>query len=190
MPNVMAALRNISGAYKERKFRTSLPCHTPQCLADVYTARVSCNIRERKIWTHGEFSTWQNCLRGREPPKMYIQCIPAQETAKHPAKFGWRPLSDVGAVTLPRRETRWNLLGCLKLTNRSQPLVSKFTILSGHVENILLFNKFFPIVDTCLSCEDIAGQICAMVRRRRFFCIIFAFCIFTGPRAGHFRHAL
>ena len=32
----------------------------------------------------------------------------------------------------------------------------KFTILCGHVEEILLLNKFFPIVDTCLSCEDIA----------------------------------
>jgi len=32
----------------------------------------------------------------------------------------------------------------------------KFTILWGHVEDILLLNKFFPIVDTCLSCEDIA----------------------------------
>jgi len=33
----------------------------------------------------------------------------------------------------------------------------KFTILWGHVEDILLLSKFyFPIVDTCLSCEDIA----------------------------------
>ena len=30
-----------------------------------------------------------------------------------------------------------------------------FTILWGHVEEVLLLNKFFPIVDTCLSCEDI-----------------------------------
>ena len=26
----------------------------------------------------------------------------------------------------------------------------KFTILWGHVEDVLLLNKFFPIVDTCL----------------------------------------
>jgi len=32
----------------------------------------------------------------------------------------------------------------------------KFTILWIYIEDILLFNKFFPIVDTCLSCEDIA----------------------------------
>jgi len=41
------------------------------------------------------------------------------------AKFGWRPLVEYRAVTLPRRETRWNLQGCLKLTNRSQPVVGR-----------------------------------------------------------------
>jgi len=46
---------------------------------------------------------------------------------------------------------------------------SKFTILCGHVEEILLLNKFFLIVNTCLSCEDIARQTCGMVPRWRFF---------------------
>ena len=45
----------------------------------------------------------------------------------------------------------------------------KFTVLWGDVEEVLLLNKFFPIVDTCLSCEDIARQSCAMVPRWRFF---------------------
>jgi len=44
----------------------------------------------------------------------------------------------------------------------------KFSILRGHVEEILLLNKFFPTVDMCLSCEDIAQQSCAMVPRWRF----------------------
>jgi len=41
------------------------------------------------------------------------------------AKFGWRSLLDCYAVMLPRRESRWNSLGCPKLVNRSQPLVSR-----------------------------------------------------------------
>jgi len=62
----------------------------------------------------------------------------------------------------------------------------KFTILSGYVEEALLLNKFFfPIVDTCLSCEDIARQSCAMVLRWRFF----VSCICSEPRAAHFRPA-
>jgi len=41
------------------------------------------------------------------------------------AKFGWRPLLQCRTVTLPRRETHWNLQGCLKLVNRSQPVVGR-----------------------------------------------------------------
>jgi len=41
------------------------------------------------------------------------------------AQFGWRPLLECRAVTLPQRETRWNYVGCSKLTNRSQPLASR-----------------------------------------------------------------
>jgi len=41
------------------------------------------------------------------------------------ATFGWRPLLECRAVTLPRRKTRWNLQGCPKLANRSQPLVGR-----------------------------------------------------------------
>jgi len=40
----------------------------------------------------------------------------------------------------------------------------KFTILWGHVEEVSMFDKFFLIVDTCLSCENTARQSCAMVR--------------------------
>jgi len=41
------------------------------------------------------------------------------------ANFGWRPLLECRAVTLPRRESRSNWKGCLKLANRSQPLVGR-----------------------------------------------------------------
>ena len=44
----------------------------------------------------------------------------------------------------------------------------KFTILWRHVEDISLLIRFFPIVDMCLSCKDIARQSCAMVPRWRF----------------------
>ena len=40
-------------------------------------------------------------------------------------QFGWHPLLECRAVTLPTRETCWNLQGCPKLTNRSQPLVGR-----------------------------------------------------------------
>jgi len=49
---------------------------------------------------------------------------------------------------------------------------------------ILLFNKFFPIVDTCLSCEDTARQSFAMVPRRQIFGDFFC-PAFPGSRMQH-----
>ena len=44
------------------------------------TARVPCsnaaNIIERKTWTQSECCTWQNSVRGQDPPKMYIAYQP------------------------------------------------------------------------------------------------------------------
>ena len=62
----------------------------------------------------------------------------------------------------------------------------KFTILWRHVEEILLLNNFFPIVNTCLSCEDIARQICAMVPRWRFLAT-FLRPVFSASRAQPFQ---
>jgi len=44
-------------------------------------------------------------LRGKNPRK-YVYIVPAQQTAKHHAKFDSLPLSDVAAITKPKRETR------------------------------------------------------------------------------------
>jgi len=68
-----------------------------------------------------QLEMWANAqLDGR--PAEYRWC-PLFNTAK----FGWRPLLECRAVTLPRREScwSWNYLGCLKLTKRSQPLVGR-----------------------------------------------------------------
>ena len=43
-------------------------------------------------------------------------------------QFGWRPLLECCAVMLSRRESRWNLQGCPKLTKRSQPLVGRSSL--------------------------------------------------------------
>jgi len=102
------------------------------------------------------------------------------------AKFGWRPVLECRAVRLPRRKTRWNMQGCPKLANRSQPLVGRR---SPYYEDMWrryrCLTSFFPIVDTCVSCEDTVRQSCAMVPKWRNF----VSCIFSELRAAHFRHA-
>ena len=49
---------------------------------------------------------------------------------------------------------------------------------------LMLLNNFFPIVDACLICEDIARQSCAMVPRWRFLAT-FLGPAFAASRAQH-----
>ena len=113
-----------------------------------------------------------------------------------PAEYRWRPLFNAAVWLTPTTrvpcsnaaKTR-NPLKFAGVPQIGKPISAasgpKFTILSGHMEEVLLFNMFFPIVDICLSCEDIARQSYVMVRRWRFF----ASCIFSEPRAACFRPA-
>ena len=114
-----------------------------------------------------------------------------------PAEYRWRPLFNAAVWLTPTTrvpcsnaaKTRNPLkLPGVPQTNEKISAASgpKFTILWGHVGNILLFNKFFPIVDICLSCKDTARQIVRWCENGDFF----ASCIFSEPRAAHFRHAV
>jgi len=85
------------------------------------------------------------------------------------AKFGWRPLLECRAVTLPRLETRWNLLGVPQTRQQiSAASGPNFSILWGYVGRYCCL-RGFSIVDTWLACEDIAQQSCALVPRWRIF---------------------
>jgi len=114
VPNVMVALPNRGGAL----------CSTLQSLARTHCSSAVQTTRAQDL----EDAKWMLHLAkfhngARTPEKIVYQ--PRRWTAKHRARFGWLPLSDVAAVTLPRCETRWNLLGCPKLPDRSQPLVGR-----------------------------------------------------------------
>jgi len=70
------------------------------------------------------------------------------------------PLLECRAVTLPRRGTCWNYLGCSKLTKQSQPLVGRSSPYCGDMwRRYCSLTSFFPIVDTCLSCEEEASKV-------------------------------
>jgi len=74
MPNVMATQPNISGALCESSAIQFLVARRKFWLTPA--ARVPCsnaaNVGERKTWTQSEFCTWQNSVRGQEPPKVYL----------------------------------------------------------------------------------------------------------------------
>ena len=105
------------------------------------------------------------------------------------AKFGWRPLLDCRAVTLPRRDTRWNMIGCPKPASRSQPLVGRCSPYCGNVwRTYCCLTSFFQIVDACLNnCEETVRHSCAMVPRWRFFAS-FLRPVFSVSRMQHISH--
>jgi len=103
-----------------------------------------------------------------------------------PAEYRLRPLFNAAVWLTPTTrvpcsnaaKTRNPLkLPGVPQTNETNSAASgpKFTILWGHVGEILLLNKLFSIVNTCLSCKDIARQSCGMVPRWRFL------ATFLGP---------
>ena len=128
---------------------------------------------------------------GSKRPRKCIYSLPAQETAKHRAMFGWPPVSDVAAVTKERHETRWNLLGCHKLPNRSELLVGQSSPYCGDIwRRYCCLTSFFPIVDTGLSCENIAKLFDgAQMAIFGDFGVFFGSCISSEPHAAHFRPA-
>ena len=100
MPNLMAAQPYISGALCESSV---IPFLVPR----------------RKVWLTPAAGVPYNARRGRKVnfapgkipsggkiPRKCIYSVPALETAKHPAKFGWPVVRDVAAITKARRETR------------------------------------------------------------------------------------
>jgi len=132
---------------------------------------------------HKNLCTWQNkILLGGKSPGKCIYSAPAQEMVKYRAKFGWPQLSNAGAVTKPRHETRWNSLGCPTLIKPISAVSGPKLTISEDTWRRYCCLTSFPVVNICLSCEDTTQQHCAMVWRWR----IFATCIFSEPRAAHF----
>ena len=80
---------------------------TPQSLADPaagvpYSIAASIHVGDPRVGRKVNFAGGEIPSGGKSPRKC-IYSVPAQETAKHRAKLGWRPLSDIGAVTMPTR---------------------------------------------------------------------------------------
>jgi len=158
---------------------------TPQFSSTELPAQSLYHTMRRHLCLEGINNTrmWANAQRDGRPAQ-YRWC-----PLFNAAKFGWRPLAECRAVTLPRRETRWNKLGCPKLTKRSQLLVGRSSSYCRDMwRTYCCLTSFFPIVDTCLSCEDSAQQSCAMVQMA-IFCVVFASCISSEQHAAHYRPA-
>jgi len=147
------------------------------------------NTGECKTWTQSEVCTWQNSVRGQQPPKMYIWCtspgdgqrsctvwLASGERRRCSNEANMRnPLQFAGVPKHPKVKR------CQPLVGRSSPYCEDMW------RTYCCLTSFFPTVNTCRSWEDTAWQSCAMVHKLRFFCIVLASCISSEPRAARFR---
>jgi len=94
-------------------------------------------LRPHHVWKYGRHpvSDRWDCARKNNKTRMWANAQRDGRPAEYrwrplfnAAKFGWHPLLECRAVTLPKRETCWNLQGCPKLANRSQPLVGRSSL--------------------------------------------------------------
>jgi len=126
------------------------------------------------MFTHDSIMKWNKtrnvgwCLRDG--------CLAEYSPLFNAAKFGWRPILEWRAVMLQRRETRWNLQGCPKLTKQSQPLVCQSSPYCGD-----MWRRYCCLTSFFFNCKDIAQQSCAMVPRWQFF---MSFCVLYFQRAA------
>jgi len=170
MPNVMTAQSNIGGTVCDSSVIPFLVPRRKVWLTPA--ARVPCsnvaNIGERKTWAQSEVCTCQNSVREQKPPKMYIYYTSprdGQTSCKVWLAAGERHRFSNKAKT----QNPLKFAGVPHLANGSQMLLSRSSPYCKDIRRIYCnLTSFFPIVATCLPCEDISRQNCAMVLRWRF----------------------
>ena len=132
---------------------------------------------------HLKTRIWANAQRDVRPAKYRWRPL------FNAAKFGWHPILECRAVTLPRRETRWNLQGCPKLPDRSQPLVDRSSPYCGNMRRYCCLSSFFsdcrymPWLRRYSLTKLCDGAQMAIYWR------LFASCICSERRAAGFRPA-
>jgi len=161
------------------------------------------------------FSCWFLwCKRQPNAPSVVILCDSLTNTANvgrtcltrnvGQCPTWWLPCRTYVAPSVPRRivwlmlttwlpcsnaAKSWKLFKFAGVPQTGKPISAagglKFTILWGHLEDILLLNKFFSDC-RCVpfSCEDVAQQSCAMVPRWRFLAT-FLRPMFSASRMQH-----
>ena len=106
------------------------------------------------------------------------------------AKFGWHLWLECRTVTLPRHETRWNLLGCPNLPNWSQMLVCQSKPYCADIwRRYCCLTSFFSSSQYMPSLRRYSLTKLCDGAQTAIFCVIFASCISSKPRSAHFRPA-
>jgi len=116
-----------------------------------------------------------------------------------PAKYRWRPLFNAAVWLTPttrvpcsnaaKTRNRFKFAGVPQTRQQISAISGpNFTILRGHVEEVLLFNNFFLLSMHALVAKIQPDKLCKGAEMA-IFGEFFASYIFSEPRAVHFRPA-
>ena len=90
-----------------------------------------------------QFCTWQNSVTGQEPPKMYMYCTSTGD-GQTPCKVWLASIERRRFSNAAKTQKPLKFAGVPQTTRPIWAATGPmFTILWGHVEEILLLNKFF-----------------------------------------------
>ena len=121
---------------------------------------------------------WANAQRDGRPAKYRWRPL------FNASKFGWRPLL-VSCSNAAKTRNPFKFAG---VPQTRQKISAASRTSSPYCEDKwgrhCCLTSFFPIVDTCLRCKDIARQSCAIVPRWRFLA---TFCVLCFQRAASSR---
>jgi len=161
----------ICVVYRRAPSSVDLPGNRTLRLPFVSIALCSINVFRTRMWA--------NVQRDGRPAE-YSWCL-----LFNAAEFGWRPLLECRAVTLPTRESGWNLQGCPKLANRSQSLGGRS---SPYYEDMWGRHRWLTGFSDCRYMPQLRRysptELCDGSKMATF-CVLY----FSEPRAAHFRHA-
>jgi len=103
-----------------------------------------------------------------------------------PAEYGWRPVQrskvwltvlKCYAVTTPKRESHWNLMGCPNLTKQSQPLVGRSSPYCANRWRIYCcLTSFFRLLINALVAKIQPGKVvrcCTDCNFLHHFCVLY-----------------
>jgi len=136
------------------------------------------------------------CWQYRSPiykTRMWANAQPDGRPAEHrwhllfnAAKFGWRSLLDCRAVNAAKTRKPLKLPGVPQTTyNSSAAVVGRSSPYCWDIwRRYCCLTSFFPIVDTCISCEGVARQSCTMVCRWRLLAT-FLRPVYPASRVQH-----
>ena len=159
-----------------------VPCPLLQCRAVMLPKQ-----ENAKLGRKSEFCTWQNSDRGQEPPQMCIQYTSYPADGQTSCKVWLTSIERRRCSNKTKTRTPLKFAG---VPQTRQPVSAVSGPSSPYCEGMwrryYCLTSFFPIVEIHAQMQRYSPTKLWDGAKMANFCVLFASCIFSEPRAAHF----